>query len=264
MSVQASDIVVYGSANMQETDAGTPQGGAIDTSVRVVFGDSALANTLNDTVEVLSSNVGDTTQTVTVYGRNSGGSIVSEALALNGTTVVNGATTFERILKIVVSAAHSGTITVRKATGDTTIVAIETGVLTIRRPFYNVSADVSGGSTRDFYEKVFVKNNNGTNALLGATFKDGGGDTNNYITFAVEDAVDDTGTSTNRRTSPAVGDIGAAGFSAADKTLQSQTDAGTADLAAGSAVGIWLKMSLPAGAAAGKDTYTLTVEGSTT
>jgi hypothetical protein len=263
MSVSATDIVVYGSANMQETDSGT-QGGAIDLTTRIVFADSTLANTLNDTVEVLSSAGGDTTQTVTVYGRNSAGSIVTDALSLNGTNVVAGAVTFERILKIVVNAAHTGTITVRKATGDTTIVAIESGVLTIRRPFYNVSADVSGGSSRDYYEKMFVKNNNASNALLGAGFADGGGDSNNYITFALEDAVDDTNTSTNRLTAPTGSTNGGSGFSASSKTLAAETDAGTVDLGTTTAIGIWLKMTLPAGSAAGKDTWTLTVSGSTT
>jgi hypothetical protein len=263
MSISASDIVIYGSANMQESDSGT-QGGAIDTTVRIVFADSTLANTLNDTLEVLSSNAGDTTQTVTVYGRNSAGSIISEAFALNGTTVVNGATTFERILKIVVSASHTGTITVRKATGDTAVASIESGVLTIRRPFYNVSAEASGGSTKTYYEKMFVKNNNSSNALIGATFADGGGDSNNYITFALEDAVSDTGTSTDRITAPSAGTIGTNGFTSSSKTLAAETDAGTADLGTSTAIGLWLKMALPAGSAAGKDTWTLTVSGSTT
>lgn len=263
MSIVVSDLVVYGSANMQESNSGT-QGGAIDTTTIIVFSDSTLANTLNDTLEVLSSNAGDTTQTVTVTGRNSTGSIVSENFSLNGTTVVNGATTFERILKIVVSDSHAGTITVRKATGDTTVASLISGVLTIRRPFYNVSAEASGGSTVDYYEKVFLKNNNADNALLGATFADGGGDTNNYITFALEDAVSDTGTSTNRITAPSASTIGTNGFTASSKTLAAETDAGTADLAPSTAVGIWLKMSLPAGSAAGKDTWTLTTSGTTT
>lgn len=263
MSLSASDLVVYGSANMQESDSGT-QGGAIDTTTIIVFADSSLANTLNDTLEVLSSNAGDTTQTVTVTGRNSGGSIVSENFSLNGTTVVNGATTFERILKIVVSASHSGTITVRKATGDTTVASIPTGVLTIRRPFYNVSAEASCGSTVNYYEKMFVKNENGTNALLGATFADGGGDSNNYITFALEDAVNDNGTSTNRITSPSASTIGTNGFTSSSKTLAAETDAATADLVAGASIGFWLKMTLPAGSAAGKDTWTLTSSGTTT
>ena len=39
---------------------------------------------------------------------------------------------------------------------STNIVQIEASVTEIRRPFYNVSADVVDGSDRAFYEKVFV------------------------------------------------------------------------------------------------------------
>jgi hypothetical protein len=254
MSVVAADLVIYGSANMPEADSGAA-GGAIDTGVRVVPDSASLFNTLNDTVEILSSNAGDTTQTVTVYGRNAAGVPVNEPLSLNGTTVVNGATTFERIEKIVVDAAHSGTITVRKATGDTTIVLIETGVLTIRRPFINVSADVSGGSARVFYEKVLYKNNNGSNALLTATV-DEDADPEAQLEFALEDAVNDNESVANRLTAPT--GITGDGFSSTIKAVP-----GT-DLAAGAAIGVWLKLSLPAGDPATKTTYTLELAGSTT
>lgn len=253
MSVVAAELIIYGSANMPENDADAA-GGAIATSVRIVPDSASLFNTLNDTVEVVSDAAGDTTQTVTVYGRNTGGSLINEVINLNGTTVVNGATTFERIEKIVVSAAHTGAITVRKATGDTAIVIIESGVLTIRRPFYNVSADVSGGSARVFYEKVFYKNTNGTNALLAAAVTESA-DPEAQVEFALEDAVNDNEATANRLTAPT--GISAA-FSSAAKNVP-----GT-DLAAGAAIGVWLKLSLPAGDPATKTTYTLQLAGSTT
>lgn len=254
MSVVSSDLKWYGSANMQESDSGT-QGGAIDTSIVVVPADSTLFNTLNTTLEVLSSNAGDTTQTVTVTGRSAAGTIITEVFNLNGTTVQNGATTFERILKIVVSASHTGTITIRKASDDTTIAQLLTGELQIRRCFYNVAADVSGGSARDYYEKIFAKNTNGSNALLGAQIQENA-DPESQLTFAVEDAVDDNGTSTNRITAPT--GITGDGFSSSAKNVP-----GT-DLAAGSVIGVWLKLSLPAGDPATKTTYTPRITGSTT
>ncbi|MGE4190744.1 MAG: hypothetical protein AB7G12_12710 [Thermoanaerobaculia bacterium] len=254
MSVEAADLVVYGSADMRESDTGA-QGGAIDETTRVVFDSSSLANTLNDTVDVVSSNAGDTTQTVTVTGRSASGSIVTEELELNGTTTVNGSVEFERILKVVIDASHAGTVTLTKNTGGSTVVAIETGVLEVRRPFYNVSADVSGGSSRDFYEKVFVKNNDTVNALLACTISEQA-DPESQITFAVEDAQDDNGTSTNRITAPA--GITGDGFSGSAKTIP-----GT-DLAPESAIGVWLKLTLPAGDPATKTTYTLRAAGSTT
>jgi hypothetical protein len=251
MSITTSDLKYYGSANMDEAD-GSTQGGAIDTTTVVVFDDSTLANTLNTAVKVVSDNAGDTTQTVTVYGRSASGSIVSEALSLNGTTVVTGSTTFERILKAVVSASHSGNISLKKSSDNTVFATLASGELTIRRPFYNVSADVSGGSSRVYYEKLFLKNNHGSLAFLNCTISEQA-DPSGKITFAVAAAVNDSVTSTNRQTAPAT-----ITFDSSSKTIP-----GT-DLASGSKIGIWLALTLAAGDAATKTTYTLRAAGSTT
>jgi hypothetical protein len=258
MAVAATDIVVYGAANRAQDNTST-QGGAIDTTVRYVFDSTSLANALNDTVEVLSSAAGDTTQTVTITGRTAAGVISTDPISLNGTTPVSGAVTFERILKIVVSGAHTGTITVRKATGDTTIVAIETGILEVRRLFYDAAADATGGSSREFHEKIFVKNIHATLALLGATFEENA-DPGANITFALEDAVNDSGSVANRLTAPSAGDLASGGFSSSSKLL-STIDAGTADLGAGVAIGVWVKLTLAAGASAAVNTWTLRVSG---
>jgi len=254
MSVVDTDLVEYGSANMQETDSGA-QGGAIDLTTKIVPTSSTLMNTLNDTVDVVSTDAGDTTQTVTITGRNAAGSIITEALALNGITLVSGGTTFERLLKIVVSGAHAGTINVRQGGEVTVIAALETGILQLRRKHYNVAADVAGGSERNYYEKSFIKNNNGTNALLGAVVTENA-DPESQITFALEDAVDDNGTSADRVSAPA--GITGDGFSSSAKNVP-----GT-DLGPGVAIGLWTKLTLPAGDPATKTTYTPRIAGSTT
>ncbi len=254
MSVASTDLVWFGSAGIAEDDV-TTQGGAIDTTVRYIFDSTSLANSLSDTVEVLSSSAGDTSQTVTVYGRNAGGSIVSEVLSLNGTTIVNGATTFDRILKIVISASHAGTVTVRKATGDTTIAAIETGVLQIRKPFYNVSSDASGGSTRIFYEKLFLKNTHATLSLLAASIVEQT-DTVGKITFDLESSVNGTNSVASRLNTAPTGMLGT--FTDASKNVP-----GT-DLAAGARIGVWLKFQLLAADASINNTYTLRTAGSST
>lgn len=272
MSVVSSDLVIYGAANIAESDSGT-MGGAIDTTVRYVFNSATLVNDPTASggdgeLTVVSDNVADT-MNITVTGRNASGSIVSQTIALNGTTVVDITTnTFERLLKVELASSAAGTVTLADnangaGTIGNTIVTIETGVTEIRTPFYNVSADVSGGSARTFYEKVFLKNNNSTNALLSTVIVESA-DPSSNVTFALEDAVDDTGTSTNRVTAPSASEIGASGFDSADKTMSTETDASTADLAAGSAIGIWLALTLAAGASAAKTTYTLQAQGSTT
>jgi|TARA_R110002110_G_scaffold134867_2_gene318544 hypothetical protein len=254
MSVSASDIIVYGSQNMAESDSGT-QGGSIDTAVRVVFADLAA----NDTITIVST-AGDT-GTVAITGRNAAGSIASETLTLNGTNSVAGSTTFERVLKIVCTS-HSGVITVSDTSDATQIVQIESSVTTIRRPFYSVSADTVDGSNRTFYEKVFIKNTNGSSDLLSASISeqsdgvDGAG--SGSIDFDLEIAKNDANTATNRITAPASsGLLGSGTFSSSPKSVP-----GT-DLASSEVIGVWLKLNLPKGTAAANTSYTLRITGST-
>ena len=149
MAVSASDIVIYGSANMQESDSGS-QGGAIDTSTRIVFTDLAA----NDTVDV-SGSVAGAVQNVVITGRTTTGAITSETITLNGTTAAEGSTTFERILKITCQG-HPGTVTVYDNSNTEVIATLESGVETIRRPFYNVSADpTTGGGDKFFFITTF-------------------------------------------------------------------------------------------------------------
>lgn len=251
MSVTAAEIIYYGSASMPE-DSSTTCGGAIDTTTYVIPDSASLFNTLNDTVNYVSSNSGDTTQTVTTYGRNSAGSIVSETKSLNGTTPVAGTTTFERLLKIVISASHAGTVTVTRNTGGTTIGTLPTGILTLRRPFYNVSSDASGGSSRDYYEKLFSKNTDSTLALLAAQVAETA-NPSGKITFALATSVNDSESTANNLTAPA----SVSSFNTTTKNVP-----GT-DLAGGSAIGIWLKLTLAAGDTADKSTVTLQTTGQT-
>lgn len=251
MSIVATDLIFYSCASQSEDNVST-EGGAIDLTTYVVFSDSSLANALNDSVEIVSSNAGDTTQTVTIYGRSSSGIVVSEPLSLNGTIVVNGSQVFERILKIVVSASHAGTITIRKATGDTTIASLPTGILKIKRCFISAASDVSTGSSRDFYEKVFLKNTHATLALLGATIAEQA-DPSTLLTFNVDNAVNSTTSIASRLNTVPANQQGS--FDGTTKNVAST------DLAAGAAQGIWLKLTLPAGQAATVSTYTLRVSG---
>jgi len=252
MSVTAAELIVYGSANMPEDNVST-SGGAIDLTTKIVFTDIAAT----DQVTVISDAAGDTTQTVTVYGRNAGGTIVSEALSLNGTVRVTGAVAFERILKVVVNAAHTGTITIARDNTPTftEIATMETGILTLRRLFYDASADASGGSSRDYYEKVFIKNTNATFTLNAAAIVEQA-DPTTLITFDLEDAINDTNSLSDRLDTAPSGMLGT--FTGASKNVPGGI------LAAGASIGVWLKLTLAAGTAAAKSTYTLRTSGTTT
>lgn len=251
MAIVDTDLVAYGSASMPDDDTPTGIGGAIATTKRVVFDDISA----NDTVEILSSSGSDTTQTVTVYGRNTAGEIVSEVETLAGTTPQVTAQSFERILKIVMSATAVGTVTVRKQSDDVTIAALEPGVTEIRRPFYNAAAEASGGAQRDYYEKIFIRNNNGSLTLTSATIEEFA-DPSTNVDFALEASLDgtDTNGAGNRQTH-----TGGYTFDSTEKNV-----ANSQNLTAGSAQGVWLRLRLPAGEASDNTSFTLRVNGQTT
>ena len=100
MSVLPSDIVVYGSAYMPETD-GSPIGGAVDFSRRVAFYDV----TPTGNVDVISSSSSDTATKIAYYGRDSTGAVQSQTLILNGQSWVTGSQSLERLLYAVLSGA---------------------------------------------------------------------------------------------------------------------------------------------------------------
>ena len=257
-SVTSADLVIYGSANMQETDSGG-QGGAINTAIKIVFTDIVGSTS----VIKVSSSGSDTSQTLTVTGRNAAGSIVSEALSLNGASTITGSTAFERVLKMVLSGTCVGTVTITDDVGSpNTIATMEPGVTQVRRPFYNVSADASGGSARNYYEKVFLKNTNASNALLGASVveaSDGTEAAGANVTFDLEAAQNGANSGTDRTSAPAGGGmLGSPTFNDSSKNVPST------DLSPGSGIGIWMKLNLPAGTAATNTTFVLRASGSTT
>lgn len=249
MSVTAAELIFFGSADMPQDSVSTT-GGAIDLTTYVIPSSTTLWNTLNDKVDYLSSNAGDTSQTVTVTGRNSAGSFVSETKTLNGTSVVNGVQVFERIEKIVISGAHTGSVTVEQHTGPVTLAVLPSGVLTMRRPFYNVTAQATGGSSNVYYEKIFAKNTDSTLSLLAAQVVETANPSSD-IAFALANSVNDSETTVNNLTSP----VSVTAFGTTPINVP-----GT-DLAAGAAIGIWLQLTLAAGAAAAKSSVTMELTG---
>jgi hypothetical protein len=102
MSVLPSDIVVYGSADMPETD-GTTIGGAVDFTRRVGFYDIAPAGS----VDVISSSLSDTATKIAYSGRDPTGAAQSEILTLNGQSWVTGSQSLERLLCAALSGASA-------------------------------------------------------------------------------------------------------------------------------------------------------------
>jgi hypothetical protein len=245
MSIVASDLVAFASANMPSDDAAT-SGGAIDLLRRVDY----TQMTVTETVRIVSSQAGDTTQTVTITGRKADGSLATEVLNLNGTTVVTSSNTYERLLKAEMSATATGIVTVARTTGPTTIRTIPVGERGFMAIFRQTASSTSGQV--DNYCKFFWKNTNGSLALTSATVVENA-DPSSVITHALDAANDATTSTTNRVTTP--------GFTfngSAKNVPNSQV------LASGSAIGVWLDLTLATNNAALRTTYTSEIDGQTT
>ena len=101
MSVLPSDIVVYGSANMPETDGATT-GGAVDFTRRIAFYDITPTGS-----DVISSSSSDTATKIVYSGRDSTGAVQSQTLTLNGQSWVTGSQSLERLLYAALSGASA-------------------------------------------------------------------------------------------------------------------------------------------------------------
>ena len=159
MSVLQSDVIIYGSATMPDDDTPTGIGGAIDTTRRVVFTDITTPGNL----QVVSSAAGDTTQTVTVHGRDPAGLAISEGKTLTGQTAVamTANTTWERIRKAIKSATTSGDIAVETATAIRTGTA-QAGSAQTASAMASVTLDTGASATDNAYRGMVVRITSGT------------------------------------------------------------------------------------------------------
>lgn len=250
MPISASDLVIYNSANMPDSDTGT-SGGAIDTLRRPDFTQIAA----NDTIQAVSSNAADT-MSITVEARDPAGNVVSQTKALNGTTAIDFDTlgTVERILSVELASAPAGNVTVRRTTGPTTIRVIPAGERGFSMFARKISSDPS--TTKNYYFKVFVKNTHASLALLNATFKQNA-DPSDRITHLPAATANDSATTTDRQTAPSASNT-------LDPDVFDDNDKLVGSLGAGDAWGVWLRVQLPAGDGPHRSSYTLEVTGQTT
>jgi hypothetical protein len=251
MSILSTDLVAYLSANVPVADSGTV-GGAIDTLRRADY--TQLTQAGGELVKFVSSNAGDTSgsgKTATLVGRKTDGTLATETINLNGTTPVNSTNTYERILSVDLAATCAGTITVSGNTSTTTFRVIPIGERGFKAIFQQNASDPA--TQKDYYQKFFWKNTNGTLALTVAQVVENA-DPSAVVTHGLGAGLDDVLTSANRVTAPA----GVTFANTAALVPNSQ------NLSSGSAIGVWLHLTLAAGNAALKTTYTSEIDGQTT
>lgn len=246
MPILATDLKKYAAASMPENDTAN-SGGAIDTATVIDVTDLAA----NDSLEALSTNAADT-MSLTVFGRNAAGAIVSETKALTGTAVISFSTlgTIERFMKAALASAAAGTVTIRRSAAGATIIALAPGKTSARRLFYDSASEVAA-TTR--YEKEFFKNEHATLTLNNAAVKLIS-DPAAAIRIGVAAAVNDSLSVANRKTAPG-------GIAFVDDGISQSLPGGA--LAAGSQIGIWIEMQRGAAAAAIKNSYTTELSGTT-
>ena len=251
MSVISKEIKYYGSANMPSDDVQSA-GGALDATTKIEFAQMTTTGVL----DAWTSNAD--TPTLAVTGRDSTGVIVDDSIVLTGQTKATGSQSFERILKATLTGTSTGTVSAGNTGGGTNILEMEGGIDELRVPFYNVAADAPGGSQRDYYEKIFVRNTNEVTALTTSTITEVATGADEVITFAISGPSDvstgDANSITNRVTAPT------------NVNFQSGTvsisGAGASDTLAPCGIqGIWINLTLVAGTAARKDIYVLRTQG---
>lgn len=244
MSIVQSELKLYGSASMPTNDTGG-SGGAIALTTEVEFTPLAA----NGPVGVVSANAGDTSQTLTITGRLASGVIDTEALALNGQTRVPGAKVWERILRLSLSGAGAGVITVDRNADSAVVKAIPVGVTLVTRLFYDAASE-AGAVNR--HEKIFFKNTNGTLTLTNAAVTLTA-DPSAKILIGLEASKDGTASIANRKATP-----GSVTF--VDDSVAAAIPGNT--LEAGAAIGVWIRQALGGGDAPAKSTFTVQLSGS--
>ena len=152
--------------------------------------------------------------------------------------------------------------------GGAALGGTATQVLGVTRLFVGAAADVAGGANRDYYEKVFVNNNNLSTALTTATVEIASDSpalpSGAALDIGVTAALNDTATVTNRQTAP-----GSVSFVTQPATVNVPTGNLPASAGAGDAAGacaVWLRLALAAGTAAyeGSPGASLQTQGSST
>jgi hypothetical protein len=146
-------------------------------------------------------------------------------------------------------------------------------VTEIRRPFYNAASDVSGGSTRNYYEKLFAINVNTVTALTVVTLVKQADPSAGTLNFALNNGgtgatqgLNGTDVVANRQTAPTV--VTAFSSGAAPQTISTPNSNnslpnGASPNSAG-AQGVWLQLQLAAGLAPTKTSFTQRIAGQTT
>ena len=249
MSITAAELVLYGPANNPTAD-GTTSGGAIDATRRPVFTQLLANSTL-----VYQSSSADVRQ-ATATGRDNTGAVQTETVTLNGTLAVSGAQAFSRLQSVNLNTSGTG----QQVTIGGSGIGIGGGGLGVIYPnevgFYMLFRNAfSTSSLQTRYEKMFGKNTDATLTLTTATVTLTA-DPSGVLTMGLATSVNDSG-SVASRLNTAPGGVSFVGVG----TVQNLP--GTQNLAAASAIGIWISQALAVNNAPILNSFTTQLSGNT-
>ncbi len=247
MPIDAAELIAFNALNRPEDDVSTGGGGR-DVDVRPDF----IQLAANDDLEVLSDNAGDTTQVVTVQGRDVTGAVVTATATLAGVAAVilSPATVFERVHFVNMDSDAVGNVTLRRSVAGATVYVIPIGERGSSM-FFISSASAVGPVTR--YDKMFWRNTDAVLTLNSAEVQLTA-DPATRIRQGVALAKDDVVTITNRLTAPA-------GIVFVDDSVQQSVPSTT--LEALTDIGVWIEQALLAADPPIRDTFTTELAGTT-
>lgn len=239
MAVGTRHIVFYGASGVSNDNTGRI-GGEIDSGIRIAFTNI----TSNTTVTTWSTDKRDR-NTLKVYGWNSSSAGATETIEVSGTGRFVGSTTWSGILgaAVIEHATGVGTVIV-SGTSQRIIGRIPIHESGFRAPFWGVSG-VTASST-DYYEKIFVKNNNNVSTLQDATLIQPVGGLSTLMTYGLEDgkSVDPSGAGTEESVATRL--VAPLNVSSYGSGSSGVWPSGTGNLEPTAYQGVWLKLTLPA------------------
>jgi len=251
MTVDPNLLFAQGSLSLPFDDVST-SGGIIN--VIGVIGGTYFGMTQPVTptlVEVVSDNAADTTQQITVIGRDVPGDQINEAVTLNGTTpVVLGTTVYAYIQLLNIDASYTGTITLQVSVAGADIAILENFPQMAQRVTMYKSSFSDSISTLVRFEKMFWRNANVE--ALDTPFITLVADPSARIEQGIATSKGDSQSVANRLTTPP-------GVTFVDDNVAQAVPTGT--LASGEDIGCWYEQTLPAGAAATVSTFTSQLDG---
>jgi hypothetical protein len=158
---------------MPDNDTTEEIGGAIDLSRKFEFTDLAQ----NGLVQAVSSNAGDTTQTITVHYKNIAGLLSSEVKTLTGLTPIAFVATMKSLMKAIKSATTAGDIALEAVTAERTNTAqgpgsstdtiqLDTGASAVNGFFNGMVCRITGGTGAGQIRRVINYTGSSKEAIL--------------------------------------------------------------------------------------------------